>query len=132
MAEGRGRYEIEHIWSDHWDWHADKFTNEADFAAYRNRIGGLLLLPKSFNASYGDLPYDEKRPHYLKQNLLAQSLHPGAYRNNPGFAQFIDHSGLAFKSHEHFEKKDLDSRQTLYTAIAEQIWNPDRLEEVLE
>ena len=132
MAEGRGRYEIEHIWSDHWDWHGDEFTNEADFAAYRNRIGGLLLLPKSFNASYGDLPYDEKRPHYLKQNLLAQSLHPGAYKKNPGFAQFIDHSGLAFTSHEHFEKKDLDSRQTLYTAIAEQIWNPDRLEEVLE
>ena len=74
MAEGRNRYEIEHIWADHWDWHSDEFTNEADFAAYRNRIGGLLLLPKSPNASYGDLPYDKKLPHYLKENLLAQSL----------------------------------------------------------
>jgi hypothetical protein len=132
MAEGRNRYEIEHVWSDHWDWHSDEFTNEADFAAYRNRIGGLLLLPKPFNASYGDLPYDEKLPHYLTQNLLAQSLHPGAYKKNPGFAQFIARSGLKFKSHDQFKKKDIDCRQKLYTAIAEQIWSPDRLEDALE
>ena len=56
----------------------------ADFAEYRNRIGGLLLLPKSFNASYGDLTYAEKLPHYNTQNLLARSLHPQCYEHNPG------------------------------------------------
>ncbi len=35
-----------------------------------------------FNASYGDLPYKEKREHYLTQNLLAQSLHERAYEHN--------------------------------------------------
>ena len=30
----------------------DEFKNEHDFAEHRNRVGGLLLLPKSFNASY--------------------------------------------------------------------------------
>jgi hypothetical protein len=49
---------------------------KSDFQEHRNRIGGLLLLPKSFNASYGDLPYAEKREHYFGQNLLAKSLHP--------------------------------------------------------
>ncbi|GAG76125.1 unnamed protein product, partial [marine sediment metagenome] len=30
--------------------------------------GGLLLLPKSFNGSYGDLPYESKLEHYYGQN----------------------------------------------------------------
>ena len=48
-------------------------------------IGDLLLLPKSFNASYGDLPYEEKLVHYDSQNLLARSLNANAYDHNPGF-----------------------------------------------
>ena len=52
----------------------EEFAHSSEFAEYRNHIGGLLLLPKSFNASYGDLPYAEKRGHYRSQNLLACSL----------------------------------------------------------
>ena len=96
-------------------------------AEYRNRIGGLLLLPKSFNASYGDMPYADKRKHYLKQNLLAQSLHEDAYERDPGFTEFVQKSGLPFKPHPEFRKVDLDERQDLYRHLAEQIWNPERL-----
>jgi hypothetical protein len=60
---GRKDYEIEHIWADHPELHKDEFAHPSDFQEYRNRIGGLLLLPKSFNASYGDLAYAEKREH---------------------------------------------------------------------
>ena len=52
---GRKGYEIEHIWADHPERHSDEFAHPSEFQEYRNRIGGLLLLPKSFNASYGDL-----------------------------------------------------------------------------
>jgi hypothetical protein len=45
------RYEVEHVWADHLEQHTDEFQHPADFAEHRNRIGGLLLLPKSFNAS---------------------------------------------------------------------------------
>ena len=89
--------------------------------------GGLLLLPKSFNASYGDKPYAEKREHYFGQNLLAQSLHESAYDHNPGFRKFRDESGLSFKPHKEFKKADLDLRQELYREIAEQIWSPNNL-----
>ena len=89
VNEGSTRYEVEHIWSDHPEQHTDEFSHAADFAEYRNRIGGLLLLPKSFNASYGDLSYADKLPHYNTQNLLARSLHPLCYQNNPGFLGFI-------------------------------------------
>ena len=85
---GRNGYEIEHIWADHPERHTDEFAHPSEFQEYRNRIGGLLLLPKSFNASYGDLPYSKKRDHYLGQNLLARSLHEGAYDHNPGFRAF--------------------------------------------
>jgi len=94
---------------------------------YRNRIGGLLLLPKSFNSSYGDLPYDEKYDLYYGQNLLAQSLHENAYTRDPGFRRFADETGLPLRAHPKFKKTDLDARQDLYRALAEQIWNPENL-----
>jgi hypothetical protein len=124
---GRNRYEVEHIWADKPERHADEFSHPADFAAYRNRIGGLLLLPKSFNASYGDLPYTEKVPHYNSQNLLARSLHPQCYDHNPGFLRFKSQSGLPFRAHVQFKKVDLDERGALYREIAERIWDPDDL-----
>ncbi len=127
MVEGIGRYEVEHIWADHAERHTDEFAHAADFAEYRNRIGGLLLLPKKFNASYGDLTYADKLPHYLTQNLLARSLHQQCYAHHPGFAQFVQRSGLPFKAHDEFKKADLEERSVLYRQLAEQIWNPDDL-----
>lgn len=127
IAEGRGRYEVEHIWADHAERHTDEFGHQADFAEYRNRIGGLLLLPKTFNASYGDLPYEDKLPHYNTQNLLARSLHPLAYERNPGFLQFVSRTGLGFEPRGHFNKAELDERSELYRSIAKLVWNPDDL-----
>jgi len=129
MAEGKKGYEVEHIWADHWEQHKDEFTNESDFDEYRNRLGGLLLLPKTFNASYGDLPYSKKMPHYLKQNVLAQSLNPSAYDRNPPLKKAIQ-SGLPFKGYSEFGKAQIEARQKLYVAIAKQVWNPDKLKEV--
>jgi len=126
---GKKGYEIEHVWADHPERHADEFAHPSEFQEYRNRIGGLLLLPKSFNASYGDLPYAEKREHYDSQNLLARSLHERAYEHNPGFRRFIDESGLPFRAHAEFRKADLDARQVLYQRLAERIWSPERLDE---
>lgn len=128
-ATGRGAkgYEVEHIWADHPERHTDEFTHPADFQNIRNRFGGLLLLPKNFNQSYSDLPYEKKIDHYYSQNLLARSLHPKCYERNPGFLAFVKKSGLPFKAYPVFKKADNDERQTLYSAIAEQIWNPNRL-----
>ena len=127
FVRGAKRFEIEHIWAQKPERHRDEFAHDADFAEFRNRIGGLLLLPRSFNASYGDLKYEEKLPHYLSQNLLARSLHPQGYEHNPGFARFVSNSGLPFKAHTEFKRADLESRSGLYRSIAEQVWNPDDL-----
>ena len=124
---GKKRYEVEHVWAAKPERFADEFPHEADFYEYRNRIGGLLLLPKSFNASYGALPYEEKLEHYNSQNLLARTLHPQCYERNPGFLAFVEQSGLGFRPHEHFRRADLDERQILYAQVAERIWNPEQL-----
>lgn len=132
VSNGKTRYEVEHIWADHAERYQNEFSHPADFAEYRNRIGDLLLLPRSFNASYGDLAYEEKREHYLKQNLLAQSLHPKCYERNPGFLRFIERTGLPFKPYDHFGKAELDERQLLYTKLAEHVWSTDRLYAIAE
>jgi len=124
VSPGTKPYEVEHIWADHSERHTAEFSHPADFAEHRSRIGGLLLLPKSFNASYGDLDYADKLPHYNTQNLLARSLHPQCYDHNPGFLQFKEQSALPFVPHAEFNKADLDSRSQLYRQIAERIWNP--------
>jgi hypothetical protein len=131
QRSGKNKYEVEHIWANHPERHSDEFSHPNDFLDYRNRIGGLLLLPKQFNQSYGDLPYQEKVEHYLKNNLLAQSLHPRCYERNPGFLQFIQKYSLPFEPHNVFKKADLDQRQKLYLQLADLVWNPDRLEKIV-
>lgn len=127
VKEGPNRYEIEHIWADNPECHVDEFEHAYDFAEHRNQIGGLLLLPKSSNASYGDLPYEKKLTHYRSQNLLAHSLHPECYKHNPRFLRFIKEFDLPFKPYTSFKKIDIDKRGQLYRQIARHVWNPDDL-----
>jgi len=129
MSKGKTRYEVEHIWANHPEWYLDEFSTASEFLQYRNRIGGLLLLQKQFNASYGDLRYKEKLPHYFGQNLLAKSLHHDCYAHNPSFIRFMEKYKLPFKEHITFKKQDLDERQELYKKLAEVVWSPKRLEQ---
>ncbi|MEI6494360.1 MAG: hypothetical protein WCO94_17575, partial [Verrucomicrobiota bacterium] len=83
---------------------------------------------------YGDLPYANevepdkgKLPHYNTQNLLARSLHPLCYENNPGFLRFIQDTGLPFEPLANFRVKQMEERCDLYLKLAEQIWNPAQL-----
>lgn len=124
------RYEVEHIWANHPERHSDEFPHAHDFGEHRNLIGDLVLLPKSFNASYNDDPYERKLPHYLTQNLLVRSLHPQCYEKNPGFVQFVQSTGLPLRPHESFRAADVVERGNLYREIAKRIWNPGDLLDV--
>ena len=123
-------YEIEHIWADKFEDYQDIFENESEFHHLRNHIGGLVLLPRGTNQSFGADSYDDKVRHYLKENLLAASLHPETYERNPNFTNFVERSGLPFIPHEHFTPEALWRRQELYRQICERIWSPDRLDKI--
>lgn len=127
-GSGRNRYEVEHIWANKPERHRDEFPHPADFAEYRNRIGGLLLLPRQFNEAFGDLEYTKKLDHYYGQNVLARSLHPNCYTREPGFLSYKRRSQLPFTAHEQFKTADLDARYELYRRIAEEIWSPELLQ----
>ena len=117
-------FEIEHIWADKYERYKNEFNSEEEFARYRNRIGGLLLLPRGFNQSFGDAEYKDKVGPYFAQNLLARTLNPQCYNKNPNFLTYRKQSGLPFKPYPtQFAKADLDERQELYRLICEEIWN---------
>ena len=130
VSAGRGRpFEVEHIWANHWDRFADDFAHPAEFDLARNRIGGLLMLQQGLNQSLGDATYAAKRAAYLanSQNLLARSLHPSTYDNNPAFNAFVGRTGLAFRAYDDFGHQAQQDRQELFIRIAEWVWNPSRL-----
>lgn len=119
----RKPFEVEHIWSEHFEWHEDEFTQTEEFNQWRNSIGDLILLPNGVNQSYNDIPVVEKLPHYIKENILAQSFCAATYEKNPSFKAFITKNALPFKSYTDFKKKDIQERCLLYAAIANLIWN---------
>ena len=124
-------FEVEHIWSIKYDDHKDEFITEEEFLTYRQNFGNFILLPKDFNQSFGADPYEKKVVEYFGQNFLAKSLNKACYDKNPSFLKFIKESGLPFKPHENFKKKDLDTRQELYRQICDYIWNPLVLDKIL-
>ena len=88
---GRG-FEVEHIWADHPERHADEFSHEPYL---RRDIATGSAASFSFRGavqclSHGDLTYKKKLPHYDSQNLLARSLHEKCYEHNPGFVRFVE------------------------------------------
>ena len=119
----RKPFEVEHIWSEHFEWHTDEFKQSDEFRDCRNTIGDLILLPNGVNQSYGDIPVEQKLPHYIKENLLAQSFCEATYEKNPTFKAFIKEKELPFKPYKDFKKKDIQERCSLYAAIANHIWN---------
>ncbi len=127
--KSKGRYDIEHVWPDVYERYEDEFSHAADFARYRNRFGGLVLLPERDNRSLGADPFKKKVAVYLRDNLLAASLNQQAYERNPGFRTYIQQSGLPFHPvNGDFGKADLDARQELYRKLCEEIWSTDRFD----
>jgi uncharacterized protein with ParB-like and HNH nuclease domain len=120
-------FEIEHILPDDYPAYKNGFgyVDEAEFQTYRSKIGNLLLLQNGFNQSYGKMEYSKKLPHYFGQNLLAKSLCPDCYKNNPNFLKYVSSSKLPFQASAQWGKKQIDERTQLYQKICEQIWDID-------
>ncbi|MFD7765581.1 DUF262 domain-containing protein [Streptomyces sp. NPDC059787] len=124
--DSRRPFEIEHIWANHFDRYQPETPTHAEFDSYRNRLGALLLLQKSDNASYQDLPYEEKLDYYQRQNHLAGALHPKHRERNAPFNKFVKQHKLdrALRAFPKFDKAAIRTRQDLYRRLCEIIWNP--------
>lgn len=123
-------YQVEHIWAVHFDRYSDQVRTEDEFHSWRNRLGALLLLPRSDNASYSDDPYQKKVSYYRNQHVLAASLHPETHIKNKPLKTFLTRHGLSDlvnPSADDFAVSDIRLRQRLYQRLCQIIWDPERL-----
>lgn len=125
-------YDIEHIWADDYtqENYQSEFQTEEEFKTFRNRFGGLLILPKDKNRSYQDMEYSKKVMKYDSENLLARTLNTNCYSNNPLFLRFMQSNNLSFKPYRNFNKVDLIERQELYKEICKNIWSIELFDEI--
>lgn len=125
----KNAFDIEHIWADKYRRYADEVSNEQEFDSVRNNVGGLVLLPADVNRSYQDRTFEEKSPHYAKQNLYAASLTKAAYQHQPQFKNFIQREGLDFKAYDDFGAVAQKERRQLVLELAKRVWSADRVSE---
>ena len=127
-------YDIEHVWANNYTQgnHQSEFSTEEEFSSYRNRFGGLLVLPKDKNRSLQDMEYINKSVKYDSENLLARTLNGNCYGNNPLFLRFMQNDALSFKPYNQFDKANLIERQHLYKEICKIIWNTDLFQTIVQ
>lgn len=120
-------FDIEHVFKSTYDATVlpatHGFVDAKDYSEQRNLLGALILLPRSRNRSLQDKSYEEKLAIYATENVLAQTLHPAFYGNNPDVAKFIAaRPGVGLASFADFDKGSIALRGATYTALAELIW----------
>lgn len=129
--KGAKTYDIEHILPKPFSscpvHSIEPFSDEAEYGLLRNRIGALVLLPRSRNRSLQDKPYKDKIEVYKTENILTKTLTNGFYENNPRISAFMaKHEDVKLASCGEFGKPEIASRGELYTNIARLVWSaPD-------
>lgn len=128
--ESKNPYEVEHIITDHFEWFTNEYSDQSEFKSWRNKLGGLLLLHKSINASLNDALYAHKLNKYcsVEGNIYTESLGELAYRNNPKFLRFIKDYDLPFEAHSKFGKEEISKRTELFIKLFSLIWNTKEYE----
>ncbi len=126
----KNSYDIEHIWADKRSQYADMFKDDQEFRTARDNVAGLLLLPADVNRSFQDKTFEEKAPHYAKQNRFAASLTEATYVHQPQFEAFCSRFDLPFKPYEHFGVEEQKQRAELIRKLVELVWSPERLKAV--
>lgn len=121
------KFEIEHLWSNQFEDHRDEFDQEWEFSDVRNSIGALVLLPNGTNQSFNSDDYEDKLPHYLKENTFAQTLHPDFYLKNPNYKN-SDLNKISFRSHSQLKQEDIEDRAQVVKELCEVIWSIDYFE----
>ncbi len=116
MKTGKNGYEVQHIWANSPEPYLDDFPHGFEFEAYRNRIGGLLLLPKGTAANHGDLSYVEKLNYYANQHLLTASLHKKPMRLTMVFNNLL-------KTVPYLSNHTRNSRRLILTVGRNFTWN---------
>lgn len=126
----KNSYDREHVIPDKFEDYRTGFASLEEFNTFRWKLGNLILLKLDKNRSYQDMAYIDKRKYYLQNNIIAQSFHEDCYQNNPKFLDFYKSRGYAFRYYLNFGKNEILERQSLYQAMAFDIWSEDNLKKI--
>lgn len=123
--DDKNPFEIEHIITDHYEWFRKEYNDQDDFNYWRNRIGALLLLRKSINASLSDAKYPKKLKKYCSTdgNIFSESLGEIGYEHKPKFERFKNKHNLSFKNYDSFGKDEIEERIELIIQLVNLVWN---------
>jgi len=122
-------WQVEHVFANHPERYSAEIPDPVTFRSLRARLGVLLLLPSSDNASFNDAPYDEKIGYYSRHNRLAAILDPTSQRRNPSVRNFVTKNGLGTLFHGFGDHPEMmvvvESRGLLYQELCRQVWSAE-------
>ena len=110
-SRGAKTFDIEHLLS------VTEAIKSAKLSSMRHRMGALILLPRGRNRSLKNAPFDIKLSKYATENILAQTLVPGLYENNPQLTSFIAQTGISLKPMSEFGAAAIDERENCTTKL---------------
>jgi uncharacterized protein with ParB-like and HNH nuclease domain len=123
QSSGGNVYHVEHIITNHED-NLKLFTDEEEFNAQRNRLGGLLLLKGKDNQSSGDELYADKLKTYnVTGTYYARTLLPDMYHKKVTFAKYILDEQLNFKPYTYYGRTEIEDRHSLLYELTKRIWS---------
>lgn len=116
-----GGYEIEHILPENPSNESVSEFGDGDLNELAQRLGNLVLVEKSINASLGNQAYSKKRPVYLQsQLLLTRAL---AERPKIGSSTRIDLAVAGLDPFDKWNATTVEDRQLLLAQLARRVWN---------
>lgn len=122
-------WQVEHVFANHPERYSAEIPDPVTFRSLRARLGVLLLLPSSDNASFNDAPYDEKIGYYSRHNRLAAIFDPKNQRRNPSVRNFVAKNGLGALFHSFGDHPEMmvvvESRGLLYQELCRQVWSAE-------
>lgn len=129
LARYANGFEIEHIFPQTPSEAAREEFGETQDEIVTDRLGNLVLVEKSINASLGNQPYSAKRPVYVQsQLLLTRAL---AERPEVGTHTKIDIAVSGIKPFEAWNEGAVGARQEQSRSLARTVWDvPSKAEKV--
>lgn len=126
------KYEIEHLLAANHEANSEIYSNQIELDLVRDKMGALLVLEKSANASLNDMSYVKKLKEYPKHGRIAELLSPESYDDKgdltrrPRLNKFFNNNPELKKylmPHKTMTESNIDIRSEFYRELAKIIWD---------
>lgn len=109
-----------------------RFRSKSVYARNRERLALMVMIPKRLNQSLGGASYRAKQLSYQTHpvNVLTKSLN-GTQTQTKAPQAYLQQHGIDFPTMDTLSEELVKKRQAALLKLAEVVWSPDRLDEVV-